>query len=174
MTAMLLAEFDDSERLMAAMRALPDADAAIHDAYTPFPVPGLPELMPGRPTRIRAAMLAGFLFMAGGAYVMEWLSAVYLYPINSGGRPLHSWPVFVLFPFEIGILGAAVAGLIALGWSTALPHLHHPLFDVANFTAASQDRFFLAATPMAPAYDARRVHATLMACGALAVTEVGL
>ena len=174
MTAMLLAEFDDSDRLIAAMRKLPGADAAIHDAYTPFPVPGLADLMPGRPTRIRIAMLVGFLFMAGGAYFMEWLSAVYLYPINSGGRPLHSWPVFVLFPFEIGVLGAAVAGLVALLWSTGLPRLNHPLFDAARFTAASQDRFFLAAVPAAPAYDARRVHALLVACGALTVTEVGL
>lgn len=174
MTVMLLAEFDDSDRLKEAVRRLPDADAEAHDAYTPFPVPGLAALLPGRPTRVRVAMFAGFLFMAGGAYFMEWLSAAYLYPINSGGRPLNSWPVFLLFPFEIGVLGAAVAGLAALLWRNGLPRLNHPLFSIASFDAASQDRFFVAAAPAAPAFDARRAYALLMECGALTVTEIGL
>jgi hypothetical protein len=82
--------------------------------------------------------------------------------------------VFVLFPFEVGVLGAAVAGLIALLWRTGLPRLNHPLFDLGRFAAASQDRFFLAAAPGSPAFDARRLHAMLTACGAVAIMEVGL
>ena len=174
MTAMLLAEFDDSDRLKEAVRRLPETDAFAHDAYTPFPVPGLPEMLPSHPPRVRGPMLVGFLFLAGGAFFMEWLSATYLYPINSGGRPLNSWQVFVLFPFEIGVLGAAAFGFVALLWRNGLPRLNHPLFDVNRFVGASQDRFFLAAAPAAPGYDARRVHAMLVECGATNVVEVGL
>ncbi|HVV92310.1 MAG TPA: DUF3341 domain-containing protein [Hyphomicrobiales bacterium] len=173
MTVMLLAEFRDAEALGAAVHGLPPG-ARAHDAYTPFPVPGLAEAL-GQPTsRIRIPMFAAFVLIAGGAYFMEWLSAVYLYPINAGGRPLHSWPVFVLFPFEIGVLAAAVAGLLALLWRSGLPRLNHPLFDVHRFAAASQDRFFLAAEAPAPAFDARRLHAALVRHGAVMVTEVGL
>jgi hypothetical protein len=173
MTVMLLAEFRDSDALVAAARALPPGMRA-HDAYTPFPVPGLAEVLGAPTSRIRIPMFLGFVGIAGGAYFMEWYSAVFDYPFNSGGRPLHSWPVFVLFPFEIGILAAAVAGLLALFWRSGLPRLNHPLFDISRFAAASQDRFFLAAEPPAPAFDARRLHAALVRHGAVMVTEVGL
>jgi hypothetical protein len=173
MTVMVLAEFRDADALGAAVRALPEGMRA-HDAYTPFQVEGL-DVALGQPTsRIRIPMFIAFVLIAGGAYFMEWLSATSLYQFNSGGRPLHSWPVFVLFPFEIGVLAAAVAGLAALFWRSGLPRLNHPLFDIHRFAAASQDRFFLAAEPPAPAFDARRLHAALVHAGAIMVTEVGL
>ena len=42
---------------------------------------------------------------------LEWYSAVFDYPIDSGGRPLNSWPAFMLLPFAIGIFGAAICRL---------------------------------------------------------------
>lgn len=67
MTVMLLAEFRDPDTLGAAVRGLPPGTLA-HDAYTPFPVPGLAEAL-GQPTsRIRIPMFAAFVFIAGGAY----------------------------------------------------------------------------------------------------------
>ncbi len=65
------------------------------------------------------------------------------YPFNSGGRPLFSWPVFLLVPFEVGVFAAALAGLIAFFVHCGLPRLHHPAFGVGGVERASQDRFFL-------------------------------
>ena len=69
------------------------------------------------------------LALAAAAYALEFWSAVYAYPIDSGGRPLNSWPIFLLVPFEVGVLAAAVAGFAALLVLCGLPRLHHPLFD---------------------------------------------
>ena len=89
------------------------------------------------------------------------------YPIDSGGRPLHSWPTFVLFPFAIGILAAAISGLIAFFWQSGLPRLHHPLFDADGFERVSQDAFLLAFT--APdRSDPRKLRTLLRDAGALA------
>ena len=55
--------------------------------------------------------IAGML-MAALAYGTEYYSAVIGYPYNSGGRPLDAWPAFMLVPFAIGILAAAIAGFI--------------------------------------------------------------
>jgi hypothetical protein len=86
--------------------------------------------------------VAGF-GVAALAYLLEWWSAVVDYPIDSGGRPPHSWPAFMMFPFSVGILSAAVCGLIAFFCETGLPRLHHRVFGVPGFESASQDRFFL-------------------------------
>ena len=42
------------------------------------------------------------LAVAAAAYALEFWSAVYAYPIDSGGRPLNSWPIFLLVPFDPG------------------------------------------------------------------------
>ena len=67
------------------------------------------------------------------------------YPLNTGGRPLNSWPVFLLVPFEVGMLAAALSGFVAFLWNCRLPSLYHPVFDTTDFARATQDRFFLLA-----------------------------
>ena len=83
----------------------------------PFPVDGLDEVLDIQPSRIRLAMLIAGFGMAAFAFWLQWYSAVFDYPLNVGGRPLNSWPVFLLVPFEVGMLAAALAGFVALSWS---------------------------------------------------------
>jgi hypothetical protein len=89
-----------------------------------------------------AALLGGILGGAG-AYFLQWYAAVVDYPLNIGGRPLHSWPAFIPATFELTILGAAVAAVIAMLALNGLPRLYHPLFEVDEFELASRNRFFL-------------------------------
>ena len=49
-------------------------------------------------------------------------------PSTSAARPLNSWPVFLLVPFEVGMLAAAIAGIIALFWRCGLPAAASPRF----------------------------------------------
>ncbi len=117
-------------------------------------------------------MAIGGLGIAAFAYGIEYYSAVIDYPINCGGRPLNSWPAFMLFPFAIGILGAASAGFIALLVETGLPRLHHPLFEIPGFERASQDRFLLALEAPEAANDLRALRDWLSEAGAIAIWEV--
>jgi len=82
----------------------------------------------------------------GGAllgYGLQYWVSVYAYPLNIGGRPLHSWPAFVPVTFEVGVLIASVVGVLAMLALNGLPRPHHPLFNTDRFAFASQDRFFL-------------------------------
>ena len=65
--------------------------------------------------------------------------------MEQGGRnqPLDSWPVFLLAPFEVGILAAAIAGFVTWIVGSGLPALHHPLFAYPGIERATQDRFFV-------------------------------
>ena len=90
-------------------------------------------------------MLAAAVLLGAFAYAVEWYSAVVDYPLNSGGRPLDSWPVFLLAPWRSRFRRGRSCGLVALFRAGGLPRLHHPAFDVPEFERASQDRFFLLA-----------------------------
>jgi hypothetical protein len=167
MAQVLVVAFDSPDKLLTAAREQ-TASHRVLDAFTPFPVEGLAETIAPRPSLVRTAMFGGGVVVAGLAYVMEWYSAVIGYPIDSGGRPLHSWPAFMMVPFALGILAAAVAGLIALFVETGLPRLNHPLFAVDGFEAASQDKFLLAVVTD----DAEAAMAALKEAGASLVREV--
>lgn len=172
MTGPLLAEFRDPETLHQAVVHVKQARHRALDAFTPYPVEGLAEELGIGSSSIRIVMLAGGLFVAAFAFGLQWYSAVINYPINSGGRPLDSWQVFWLVPFEVGVFAAALCGVIALLRSCGLPRLHHPLFEVPGFERATQDRFFLLASPGPNDEAARNLRHMLEAAGAVVVTEV--
>jgi hypothetical protein len=143
MTRALVAEFDDADRFLAALRSAKAEGLAAFDALTPFYMPEAAELLAGRIPPVRVIMALGGFGMAIFAYLLQWYSAVIAYPIDSGGRPLDSWPIFLLVPFEVGILAAAIAGFVTFIVSSGMPRLHHPLFAFPGIEGASQDRFFV-------------------------------
>ncbi|MDA9420715.1 MULTISPECIES: DUF3341 domain-containing protein [Bradyrhizobium] len=169
MTVKLLAEFVDGETLRSALVRVRSTGHAALDAFTPYPIEGLDERLGQERPRIRLAMLVGGLASAAFAYGLQWYSAVIDYPINSGGRPLNSWQVFLLVPFEVGIFAAALAGVLAFLWSCRLPRLHDALFEIPGFERATQDRYFLLTASEISPNDLRAV---LTGAGAVAVTEL--
>ncbi|MXP62575.1 DUF3341 domain-containing protein [Roseomonas sp. M0104] len=170
MTALLLAEFRDPETLITAARRARDAGWKGLDAHTPFAVPELVEALGLPPARIRPIMLAAGAAAAVLTFAMCWYSAVIDYPLNLGGRPLNSWPTFMVLCFEAAVLAAALAGFIAFFALSGLPRLHHPLFAARDFERASQDAFFLAVQD--PKVDAERLALLLDGLGPVAVREV--
>jgi hypothetical protein len=76
-------------------------------------------------------------------YFLQWYSAAIDYPIHSGGRPLNSWPAFLLVPYETNILLASTGGILAWMWLCGLPKLYHPLFDFPVVERANQDGYLL-------------------------------
>jgi hypothetical protein len=171
MSGNLIAEFRNPEVLHAALRRVKEAGHQALDAFTPYPVEGLDEELGIAPSRIRHAMLAGGLIVAACAFGLQWYSAVIDYPLNSGGRPLNSWQVFLLVPFEVGVFAAALSGVVAFLWSCGLPRLHHPLFEIPGFERATQDHYFLLVAAKADEAVGELRH-VLEAAGAVVVTEV--
>jgi len=176
MTRALFVDFADAPGIRAAVEAARAEKIEIIDAFTPYPLDGLGAEIGGKAggRRVRIWMLVGGLGAAAAAYALEFYSAVYAYPFNSGSRPLNSWPTFMLFPFEFGVLAAAVFGLIGLFRTTGLPRLHHAAFDIEGFDRASNDRFILALAPPEKQRRRARIEARFAELGAIAVREVEL
>jgi hypothetical protein len=139
----LLAEFADADALRAAAGAARAAGFRRIEAYAPFPIDGLGEALGLRRTAVASATLIGGLIGGVAGFIMQYYSAVIAYPINSGGRPLNSWPAFIPVTFELAVLGAAFAAFFGMLIMNGLPRLWHPLQQVREFDLASRNRFFL-------------------------------
>jgi len=103
---------------------------------------------------------------------MQWYSAVLSYPINSGGKPPHSWPEFIPVTFELTVLGAALAAFVAMLAANGLPRLRHPVFGAPHFDLATRNRFFLCLLAADPRYDARSARRFLESLHPMRVVEV--
>lgn len=170
MTRRLLAEFATAAALEAGARSASSSGLRVCDALTPYPVPTLDELLPKSHIRLRGPMAVAGFGLAFAAFMLETWSTVWAYPFNSGDRPLFSWQVFILVPFEVGVLAAGLAGFFAFLAACGLPRLHHPIFDVADIDRVSQDRFFLLLDHPGEAR-VERATACLARAGAISVAE---
>ena len=167
-----LVEFAEARATVAAADRLRRDGFAIADALTPHPVPELSARFGATASVIRPVMAVSGLGTALLFVALQVYSQAYAYPLNSGGRPLASWQVYVLVPFETGVLAAAVAGFVCFLWRSGLPRLHHPLFEVPGIERATQDRYFLVVE--GPFDDeSAGFRKLLFDAGALSVGEVG-
>jgi hypothetical protein len=139
----LLAEFPSADALCAAARHARAHGYTRVEAYSPFAIEGLDDIVGAHKGWIAPLTLLGGILGGAGTYYLQWYAAVVDYPVNIGGRPLHSWPAFIPATFEVTILGAAVAAVVAMLVLNGLPRLYHPLFEVEEFELASRNRFFL-------------------------------
>jgi hypothetical protein len=105
-------------------------------------------------------------------YLMQYYLAVVSFPINVGGRPLHSWPSFIIITFELTILFAALATVLGLLGLCGLPMPYHPVFNVPRFALASRDRFFLCIESRDPLFDRHDTADFLSGLDPREVTEV--
>ncbi len=152
----LIAEFENSEGLLAAARRTYEEGYRRMDAYSPLPIEGLAEAIGIRRTRIPLIVLLGGLTGCVGGFFLQYWIAVLDYPINVGGRPLNSWPSFIPVTFELTILLAAFSAVIGLFAVCRLPRPNHPVFNVPQFEMASQNRFFLCIESRDPRFDSER------------------
>lgn len=138
-----LARFESADALLAAARRMQADGHRDLDAFTPYPVHGLADALHCDARRVPVASFAAAVIAALLAYFMQWYSAVIDYPFVIGGKPLHSWPAFLLVTFACLILAAVLGAVFAMLVGNRLPMLYHPVFNAPAFARASEDGFFL-------------------------------
>ena len=168
----LMAEFDDVNNVITAARRVYGAGYRKIDAYSPFPVEELSEAIGFHKNGVALVCLVGGLLGCTGAFTLQWWINTISYPINIGGRPLNSWPSFIIVTFEMTILFSglsAVFGMLALN---GLPMPYHPVFNVPRFEFASKDRFFIVIFSSDKIYDPTRTRQFLEGLNPISVAEV--
>ena len=149
----LMAEFEDPTSLVTATERAHHEGYRCMDAYSPFPIEELHEALGSKHTRLPLIVLIGGLIGCIGGYTLEYWSSVIAYPINIGGKPLHSWPAFIPVTFECTILVAALSCVLGMLALNGLPQPYHPVFNVPRFALASRNRFFLCIESEDPKFD---------------------
>jgi hypothetical protein len=168
----LAAEFTTPDDLLQATRRAREAGYRRLEAYTPFPVEGLAEALDFHRTHLPLVVLLGGIAGGLGGYLLQyWINVVH-YPLNVGGRPLHSWPAFIPVTFELTILVAALAAVLGMLALNGLPMPYHPLFNVPRFAQVTRDRFFLCIEARDPKFDRQETRRFLEGLVASEVSEV--
>jgi ActD protein len=166
------AEFDNPTALVNAARAAREKGYRKLDAYSPFPIEELNDVLHLHRNKLPLIVLLGGI--AGGltGYLLQYYVTVIEFPINVGGRPLHSWPAYIIITFELTILFAALACVLGLLALCGLPTPYHPMFNVPRFATASRNRFFLCIEASDPLYDHDRTAEFLETLDPKEVSEV--
>jgi hypothetical protein len=139
----LMAEFENPNSLVAAAHQAHEDGYRCLDAYSPFPIEELHEALGSHHTRLPLIVLLGGITGGLAGYGLQYWASVIAYPLNIGGKPLHSWPAFIPVTFEMTILGAALSAVLGMLALNGLPMPYHPVFNVPRFALASRNRFFL-------------------------------
>lgn len=168
----VMAQFSEPEQLLHVARRAYEAGYRKMDAYSPYAVEGVSEAIGFHKTRVPLIVLLGGICGALTAYGMEWYSAVIDYPLNVGGRPLHSWPAFIPITFELTVLFAAIAGTLGMIFLNGLPRPYHPVFNAPEFKFASQTHFFFCIEAQDHVFKAEEVREFFHSLGAEKIMEV--
>jgi Protein of unknown function (DUF3341) len=176
----LLAEYDNPDALVVAIKRAREAGYTKLDGYTPFGVAEVADALGFKYAEMSTVMLCGGLVGATSAFIMQWWANAVDYPLNIGGRALldpvdwlAGWPSFIPITFEGGILTCALSGLFGLLAICGLPRPHHPLFNDPGFAArATRDRFYLTVEATDPKFDLHSTRDFLLGLQPLSVAEV--
>ncbi len=152
----LMAEFDSAESLVEGARRMYAEGYRKLDAYSPFPIEPAWEAIGAHDTTLQKLVLAGGVVgCLAGFGLCYWVSVI-AYPLNIGGRPLHSWPAFIPVTFELTILVASLTAVFGTILLNGLPMPYHPVFNVPRFSLASSEAFFLTVEADDPKFDRQR------------------
>jgi len=168
----VMAEFEDPTSLVNAARTAYEMGFRRLDAYTPFPIEELSDVLHLHKNKLPLIVLCGGVLGALTGYLLQYFVTVIYFPINVAGRPLHSWPSYIVITFELTILFGALATVLGLLGLCGLPMPYHPVFNVPRFSAASRDRFFLCIEATDPMFNLQTTSRFLESMEAREVSEV--
>jgi hypothetical protein len=168
----VMGEFDSPTSVVTAARRAYEAGYRRMDAYSPFPIEELAEAIGFRRNWLPLIVLLGGLAGAVGGYLLLYYTSVIDYPLNVGGRPLHSWPAFIPITFETTVLAAALSAVLFMLALNGLPEPYHPVFNVDRFEMATRDRFFLCIEAKDPKFDREKTKEFLASLEPREVTVV--
>ena len=168
----LLAEFDSATAIVDAARRTRQAGFTKIDTFTPFPIHELDAALKLPRTKLPWIVLGGGITGMATGFALQYWASVIAYPLNIGGRPLASWPAFIVPSYELTILFSALTAVIGMIALNGLPMPYHPVFNVPQFSSASADRFFLSIETKDPKFDLAGTRAFLEGLHPLGVTEI--
>lgn len=168
----VLAEFRHPEKMVDGVQKLRAEGVAGLDAYAPYPLHGVSHALGLPKSKVPIFAFVGGVSGAATGYLMQWWMNAVDYPINVGGRPLHSSPQWVPITFEMGVLFAAFAIFFGSLGLFGFPRVYHPVFESEEFRRASVGTFWISVDVTADSSRVDALRQRLAELGAMHVTVV--
>ncbi len=171
----VMAQYETPAALIAATKQAYDAGYRVMDAYTPFPIEEVSEMLGfyRHHNKVPLATLIGGILGGLGGYTLACCASSVWYPLNIAGRPYITWPMYIPVTFESTILIAGLSCAIGMMAMNGLPSPYHPVFNVPSVLLAHRTTgFFSASNRAIPFMPRRSVTNFLQQTNAMEVTRV--
>jgi hypothetical protein len=168
----IMAEYATPDALVAGIGKAYAAGYRRMDAFTPYPIEAVNHVLGHKRSKLPWIVFAGGLIGALTGFGLQYYLSAIEYPLNIGGRPLNSWPSFIVITFELTILFSAFAAVFGMLALNGFPTPYHPVFNVPRFEHASRDRFFFCIEATDPKFDLVQTLQFMNSLGAAEVSEI--
>ncbi len=165
--------FDKPDEIIDATKKTEEAGYKKYDVNTPYPVHGMFNAMKLAPSKLGyVALIVGLSAAIGIILTMYWIAAID-YPINIGGKPFFSFPALVPIIFEVTVLSASIATVLALlFFFFKFPNNSYPLHDTEYMKAVSSDKFGLCILADDPKFKMQDVEKFLLSLNPIKIEAV--
>jgi hypothetical protein len=167
------AEFANPKELYAAAEKVRDRGFRGWDCYTPYYIHGLDKAMGLGKSWVGLFTFCGGLGGLVGGFLLITISSVYVYPIDTQGKPAFSLPGFVPIMDLLMILLSAIISIVGMTMLCMLPRLHHPLWEWDAFNRATHDKFFIVIEANDPRFNEKTSVDLLREIGGTNLTLIG-
>lgn len=165
--------FETPDKITHAAKKVADDGYKKFDVNTPYPLHGMNDAMKLPPSKLGyVALVFGLSGTLAAVLTMYWMSAVD-YPIVIGGKPLFSFPAYVPIMFEVTVLAASIATVLAMLFVFfKLPNNSHPLQGTGYMNLVSSDKFGIVIQAEDKLFDEEKVKSLLKELGAQNIESV--
>ena len=166
-------EFAGPAEVYHAAEKIRDMGFKWWDCYTPYYVHGLDRAMGQRKSFVPFFTLMGGLGGLVGAFLLVVITSVWVYPMDTQGKPYFALPAFVPILDLVMILLSAIVSITGMTTLSLLPRLHHPLWEWDAFMRATDDKFFVVIEANDPKFNEKATAELLRQLGGTNLTFIG-
>ncbi len=160
------AAFNSPEALLHAAKEVRKQGFSKVEAYTPFPIHGIDDVLGIPPSRLGYFVIVGGLTGTTLALLLQWWTgagdpnsipawtALVPYPLVIGGKPLFAFEPSIPITFELTVLLSAFTTVFGMIGLNKLPRFYHPVFNFKNSPRITDDQFVLVIENTDPKFDA--------------------
>lgn len=167
-----LVEFISPKDVLHAAEKVRDEGFKNWDVYTPFPVHGMDQAMGIKRTNLPWIVMGAGITGCGVAFLMQWYTNAFNYPIIISGKPLFGIPANIPIAFELIVLFSALAAFFGLMAMNGLPQWYNPLFNNKRFRNVTTDKYCIVIEANDPKFDKNKTMNFLSSLGGSSVETI--
>lgn len=160
-----VAEFQDPQQLLKAIRGAQAQGYRKLDAFTPFAAHGIDLALEPKRSPLGYIVFAMGTLGALSAVLLQWYTGAVDYPLVIAGKPFFAFEFAIPVIFELAVLFAAIGAVVGMFALNGLPHFYHPIFRHSRHARVTTDVFLLAIESDSKDFDAPRAADVLRSLG---------